>query len=100
MSASLARRPMPGRRVPLREETPYGKAPEYLICDHDSKYGSCFRRVAMTSGIKLLKTPVHAPQANAVCERFLRSVRQECLNHLVIARPVMGGLHHDYHWAA
>src|SRR5215468_1224647 len=44
----------------LREATPYGQAPKYLICDHDSKFGSCFRRVAETSGIKLLKTPVHA----------------------------------------
>ena len=132
----------------LREATPYGQAPKYVICDHDSKYGSSFRRVARTSDIKLLKTPVHAPQANAVCERFMRSVRQECLDHVlilhekqlqrvlqayvsyfnqarphqgigqqipepsrsafsshqagekVIARPVMGGLHHDYHWAA
>jgi putative transposase len=68
----------------LREATPYGHAPKYLICDHDSKFGSCFRRVATTSGIKLLKTPVHAPRANAVCERFMRSVRKECLDHLLI----------------
>jgi len=68
----------------LREATPYGQVPKYLICDHDSKYGSCFRRVATTSGIKLLKTPVQAPRANAGCERFMRSVRQECLDHLLI----------------
>jgi len=68
----------------LREATPYGQAPKYLICDHDNKFGSCFRRVATISGIKLLKTPVHTPQANAVCERFLRSVRQACLDHLLI----------------
>jgi putative transposase len=132
----------------LREATPYGQAPKYLIRDNDSKFGSCFARVAATSGIKLLKTPVHAPRANAICERFMRSVRQECLDHLlilqerqlqrvlnayvsyfnqarphqgiaqqiperlrsvsssqdagnkVIALPVMGGLHHDYRWAA
>ncbi len=132
----------------LREATPYGQAPKYLIRDNDSKFGSCFARVAATSGIKILKTPYQAPRANAICERFLRSVRQECLDHLlilqekqlervlkvyvgyfnqarprqgirqqiperrrsgpcgqdagnkVIARPVMGGLHHDYHWAA
>jgi transposase InsO family protein len=68
----------------LREATPYGQAPKYLIRDNDSKFGSSFLRVATTSGIKLLKTPYHAPRANAVCERFLRSVRQECLDHLLI----------------
>jgi putative transposase len=68
----------------LREATPYGQAPKYLICDHDSKFGSCFARVATTSAIEILKTPYHAPRANAICERFPRSVRQECLNHLFI----------------
>src|SRR5207244_13191585 len=68
----------------LREATPYGQAPKCLICDNDSKFGSCFARVATTSAIEILKTPVHAPRANAICERFLRSVRQECLDHLFI----------------
>src|SRR5215468_88079 len=75
---------MPGRHVPLREATPYGQAPEYLIRDNDSKFGSCFTRVATTSAIEILKTPVHAKRSNAVCERFLRSVRQECLDLLFI----------------
>jgi putative transposase len=56
----------------LREATPYGQAPKYLICDNDSKFGPCFARVAKTSTIKILKTPLHAPRANAICERFLR----------------------------
>jgi putative transposase len=68
----------------LREATPYGQAPKYLICDNDSKFGSCFARVATTSAIEILKIPYHAPRANAICERFLRSVRQECLDHLFI----------------
>ena len=68
----------------LREATPYGQSPKYLIRDHDSKFGPCFARVVKTSGIKLLKTPVQAPRANAICERFMRSVRQECLDHLLI----------------
>jgi putative transposase len=68
----------------LREAPPYGQAPKYLIRDNDSKFGSCFARVATTSGIGILKTPYHAPRANAICERFLRSVRQECLDHLLI----------------
>jgi putative transposase len=40
--------------------------------------------VAATSGIKILKTPYHTPRANAICERFLGSVRRECLDHLFI----------------
>jgi putative transposase len=68
----------------LREATPYGHMPKYLIRDHDSKFGPCFARVAVTSGIKVLKTPYHAPRANAICERFLGSVRRECLDHVLI----------------
>ena len=66
----------------LREATPYGQSPNYLIRDRDGKFGCCFARVAATSGIKMLKTPYHAPRANAICERFLLSVRRECLDHL------------------
>src|SRR6266480_3802537 len=68
----------------LREATPYGQSPNYLIRDRDGKFGSCFARVAATSGSKMLKTPYHAPRANAICERFLGSVRRECLDHLFI----------------
>jgi transposase InsO family protein len=70
----------------LREATPYGQTPKYLIRDNDSKFGPCFARVATTSAIEILNTPYHAPRANAICERFLRSVRQECLDHLLILR--------------
>ena len=68
----------------LREATPYGQTPKYLIRDHDSKFGPCFARVAATSGIKILKTPYQAPRANAICERFLGSIRRECLDHVLI----------------
>ncbi len=68
----------------LREATPYGHTPKYLIRDNDSKFGPCFARVAATSSIKILKTPYHAPRANAICERFLLSVRRECLDHILI----------------
>jgi transposase InsO family protein len=68
----------------LQEATPYGQAPKYLIRDNDSIFGSCFTHVATTSAIEIIKTPYHSPRANAICERFLRSVRQECLDHLFI----------------
>ena len=71
---------MRGRHVPIRGATAFGVGPKYLILDNDSKFGVTFARVAKTSGIKILKTPYHAPRANAICERFLGSVRRECLD--------------------
>ncbi len=68
----------------LREATPYGQGPKYLIRDRDTKFGPCFARVAASSGITILKTPYHTPRANAICERFVGSVRRECLDHLLI----------------
>jgi putative transposase len=68
----------------LREATPYGERPRYLIRDNDRKFGPRFARVATTSGIKVLRTPYRTPRANAVCERFLGSVRRECLDHFLI----------------
>jgi putative transposase len=68
----------------LREATPYGQTPGFLIRDNDAKFGPLFARVASGSGIKVLKAPFHAPRANAYCERFLGSVRRECLDHLLI----------------
>ena len=41
-------------------------------------------RVAAASGIRTLRTPTRAPRANATCERFLGSVRRECLDHILV----------------
>lgn len=68
----------------LREATPFGQAPRLLIRDRDSKYGGVFTAVAVTSGIGVLRTPYQAPKANAICERFLGSVRRECLGQILI----------------
>lgn len=68
----------------LREATPFGNAPRFLIRDHDRKFGCAFSEVAKASGIEVLRTPYRAPRANAVCERFIGSVRRECLDHLLI----------------
>jgi hypothetical protein len=84
MSVSLDLPPMRGPHVPLREATAYGQRPKHLIRENDRKFGVNFARVAHTSRIKILTTPYHAPRANAICERFLGSVRRECLDHLLI----------------
>jgi len=68
----------------LREATPFGEAPRFLIRDNDGKYGARFGRLAAASGIAVLRTPVRAPRANATCERFLGSVRRECLDHVLV----------------
>jgi putative transposase len=76
----------------LQEATRYGERPRYLIRDNDRKFGPSFTRVATTSGIKVLRTPYRAPRANAICERFLGSVRRECLDHFLIFHKKQ--LHH------
>ena len=68
----------------LREATPFGVTPRFLILDNDDKYGVRFEQVAASSQIKLLRTPPQAPKANAVCERCLGSIRRECLDHSLI----------------
>ena len=131
----------------LREATPTGDGPTYLIRDNDEKFGKWFDSVAERTGIEMLKIAPRSPDLNPICERFLGSLRRECLDHVVIlnerrlrrglkeyiaiylngarshhglrqARPVagarsvpkvggkivpiriLGGLHHDYQWAA
>ena len=66
----------------LREATPWGKGPKYLIRDRDKKYATHFSAVG--AGIKELKTPFRTPQANGICERFMSSLRRECLDHILI----------------
>ncbi len=68
----------------LREATPFGEHPRFLLHDNDNKYGAAFARVAETNGIEIIRTPCRAPRANGLCERFLGSVRRECLDHILI----------------
>ena len=65
-----------------RNATPFEEGPRFLIRDNDKKFGAHF--ACVTDNIDILKTPVRAPKANAVCERFIGSVRRECLDHVII----------------
>jgi transposase InsO family protein len=68
----------------LREATPFGIKPRFLIRDNDDKFAEQFARVAATTDIEIVRTPIRAPRANAIVERFLGSVRRECLDHVLI----------------
>ena len=68
----------------MRNATPAGLGPRFIIRDRDDKFGRDFDRAAQGVGARVLKTPVRAPRANAVCERFLGSVRRECLDHVLV----------------
>lgn len=58
--------------------------PRYLIHDRDYRYGGVFAQRLQALGITSIRTPFRSPQANAIAERWVRSVRAECLDHVLI----------------
>ena len=67
----------------LIEATAWNRRPRYLIRDRDRSYGADFIARARSIGIETVLTPIHAPQANGIAERVVRTLRQECLNHVI-----------------
>lgn len=55
----------------------------YLILDRDPLYTAAVRGLLKASGCKAVRLPARSPNLNAYAERFVLSVRSECLNHLV-----------------
>lgn len=55
----------------------------HLIIDRDTKYCDAFRQTLQSAGVKIVLCPPHVPQCNAYAERFVRSIKEECLSRLV-----------------
>ena len=62
----------------------------FLIRDRDSKFTAAFDAVFAGADIRIIRTPIRAPRANAIAERFIGTLRQECLDHLLITGPRHG----------
>ena len=58
-------------------------AKRYLIIDRDTKYSQQFRRLVQDSGTEVIRLPPMSPNLNAYAERFVRSIKDECLDRMI-----------------
>ena len=72
----------------LGEQQPF----RFLIQDRDAKFSRRFAEVFRSEGIRVILTPVQAPNANAYAERWVRSLRADCLDRIL----VVGRRHLEY----
>ena len=58
-----------------------------MIRDRDSKFTAAFDAVFHGADIRIIRTPVQAPRPNAIAERWIGTLRRECLDHMLITGP-------------
>jgi putative transposase len=66
------------------EAFPWGEVPRYLLRDRDGIYGARFQRRVKNMGIEQVVIARRSPWQNPYCERFIGSIRRECLNHVIV----------------
>src|SRR5467141_2652020 len=59
-------------------------APQVVVCDHDTKLGARFNGVFRSSGVRVVRTAIRAPDMNAFAEGFVGTLRREVLDHVLI----------------
>jgi transposase InsO family protein len=60
-----------------------GQVYRVLICDRDAKWSAPVRARLQEGGLRVIQTPYRAPNCNAHAERFVRSIKEECLDRLI-----------------
>jgi putative transposase len=71
---------------------------QYLIHDRDGKYCSAFQQIIDAAGVKRVPLPARSPNLNAHAERWVRSVKDECLSRLILFGDAsLRRALHEYH---
>jgi putative transposase len=69
----------------------------YLLHDRDTKFTAAFDALLKAGGVKPLRLPPRSPNLHAHCERFIRSIKEEALGHMVmLGEPALSSVLHQY----